>query len=264
MSEPLAQLRGVTVREGRQVILGPVDLHLDTHAHLAVLGPNGAGKTTLLRVLSGYRFPTSGTVDVLGERFGRTDLRVLRRRIGMTSRALDHLLEVTYPAGAIVAAGIDGATWPSPRHHHDPDLQARAVGALARVGAESLQERACSTLSQGELQRVLIARALVLAPALLLLDEPFAGLDVGARESLLADLDRLAGDPHGPTLVLVTHHLEEVPTRVTRGLLLRDGVAVADGPVDEVLDDGALSEAFGLPLRVVRDELGRRTARLAG
>lgn len=260
MSDPVVVARGVTVRVGGSEILQGVDLTVPAGDHHVILGANGSGKTTLLRVLAGYRFPTAGEVTVLGERFGRTDLRRLRRRIGFASTALADLLAVTHPAGALVAAGIDGATWPSPRHGSDPQLRGRAVRALRRVGAAHLVDRSCHTLSQGELQRVVIARALVLEPPLLLLDEPMVGLDVGAREALLADLSALMAEPDGPTLLLVTHHLEEVPPGTASAVLLRDGAVVARGPVDDVLRDGPLSDAFGIPLHVEHRD-GRRWAR---
>lgn len=255
-------LHRVGVRIAGNPILHDVDLTVGAGNHHVVLGPNGSGKTTLLKVLSGYRFPSVGEATVLGARFGRSDLRALRRHIGFASTALSDLLAVTHGAGALVAAGVDGATWPSPRHRDDPALQDRARRALDRVGAGHLFDRACRTLSQGELQRVVIGRALVTEPALLLLDEPMAGLDVGARESLLADLARLMAEPAGPTVVLVTHHLEEVPDGVRSALLLRGGRVSAHGDADAVLTDDPLSEAFGLPLQVVVQG-GRRWARLA-
>lgn len=262
-AQPVVELRGVGVRVAGNRILRGVDLTVARRDHHAILGPNGSGKTTLLRVVSGYRFPTAGEVTVLGARFGTTDLRVLRRRIGMASTALSDLLAVTHPAGALVAAAVDGALWPSPHHHDDPTMRARAGRALERVGAGHLADRACTTLSQGELQRVVIGRALVTEPELLLLDEPMVGLDVGARESLLADLARLMDEPDGPTVLLVTHHLEEVPSGVRSALLLRDGAVSAHGPAHEILTDEPLSRAFGIPLHVAEHD-GRRWARLAG
>ena len=262
-ADPVAVLSGVDVRIGGSTILRGVDLRIGPREHHAVLGPNGSGKTTLLRILSGYRFPTAGEVTVLGARFGRSDLRVLRRHIGLVSTALAGLLEVAFPAAALVATGVDGETWPTTRHREDPDLRARAERALGRVGARHLADRTCRTLSQGELQRVVIARALVTDPELLLLDEPFAGLDVGGRESLLADVAALMAESDGPTVVLVTHHLEEVPRGIEAALLLRDGAVAAHGPAGEVLTDAPLSDAFGLSLRVEEHD-GRRWARLAG
>jgi iron complex transport system ATP-binding protein len=261
-SGPIVALSDVTVRIGGATLLDRVTLQVAERDHLVLLGPNGSGKTTLLRVVAGYRFPTAGEVTVLGERLGRTDVRSLRRRVGVASTALDDLVEVAYPAAAIVAAAIDGATWPTPAEEADPVRRGRALTALDRVGAAHLADRPCRTLSQGERQRVMIARALVLEPELLLLDEPMVGLDVAARESLLDDLAAVMAEPTGPTVVLVTHHLEEVPPAATAAALLRDGALVAHGPARDVLTDGPLSAAFGLPL-TVRQVDGRRWARRA-
>lgn len=242
-------------------LLADVDLKVADGEHTVVLGPNGSGKTTLLRVVAGYRFPTTGRVEVLGERLGHTDVRRLRRRIGLVSTALGGLLQRSAPVEVLVAAARFGATAPVVEVERDPAARARARGALAQVGAEHLAERSCRTLSQGEWQRVQIARSLVTDPRLLLLDEPLAGLDLAGRERLLADLERLMRRSGGPTVVLVTHHLEEVPAAVRSAVLLRAGRCVAAGPVDEVLRGGALADAFGLALAVDRRD-GRWTARL--
>jgi iron complex transport system ATP-binding protein len=256
----IAILREVVVRRSGRIILGPIDLEVPRREHLAILGPNGAGKTTLLRLLSTYLHPTAGQVEVLGGRFGRIDLRELRPRIGVVTVALDHLLGATFPAGELVAAARRGATTVVRGGVDDADRSA-ARRALDRVGAGALVERTCNTLSQGEWQRVKIARALVTDPDLLLLDEPFAGLDLGGREALVADLGRILDDLEGPTVVLITHHLEELPTGIRRALLLLDGGAVAAGPGEDVLTHQAVSETFGVPVRVERAE-GRWTARV--
>ncbi|MFP4312174.1 MAG: ABC transporter ATP-binding protein [Nitriliruptoraceae bacterium] len=255
----LAHLRAVGVRRGGTDLLRSIDLDVRAREHLAVLGPNGAGKTTLLRILATELYPTSGEVRVLGTTFGRGDLRELRPRIALVSLALDRLLDARLPALPLVAAARIGATWPPPRLLEREGLAAAASEALARVGAAHLAERRVDTLSQGERQRVRIARALAIDPALVLLDEPFAGLDLGGRESLLADLDRLLAEPDGPTVVMVTHHLEELPIGVRAALLLRGGEGVAAGPVTEVLADAPVSEAFGLAV-TVRGHEGRFTA----
>lgn len=260
-SDPVVELAGVGVTIDGATILDGVDLRIAAREHLAVLGPNGSGKTTLLRVLSTYRFPSRGQVTVLGTRFGRGDLRRLRPRIGFVSTALDQLLHVRAPALPLVAAARQGGTWPPPRVLEDPATRAAAERALERVGAHHLGDRRVDTLSQGERQRVRIARALAVDPELVLLDEPFAGLDLGGRESLLADLDQLLAEPDGPTVVIVTHHLEELPTGVRSALLLAEGRVVAAGAAAEVVADGPISAAFGVEV-AVRAEHGRFAAAL--
>ncbi len=253
---PVVAARGLTVVESGSAILADVSLRLERHDHLAVLGPNGSGKTTLLRVLATYRFPTRGELALLGHRVGRVDVRRLRPRVGFVSVALDPLIDAV-PVLTLVAGSRTGATAPSRDVLADEAAVAAARHALARVGAGHLGDRRVDTLSQGERQRVRIARALVAGPDLLLLDEPFAGLDLGGRESLVADLDRLLADPDGPTIVLVSHHLEELPTGITRALLLADGGAVANGPIDEVLTSSQVSAAFGVAVTVARTADGR-------
>ena len=255
----VAELSGVGVRRAGNEILDEVSLRLGYRDHLAVLGPNGAGKTTLLRVLSTYLFPTRGEATVLGTTFGRGDLRELRHRIGFVSVGLDPLTHERAAALPLVAVSRRGGLWPPPGILDDPELRVAAEGALERVGAAHLGERRVDTLSQGERQRVRIARALATDPELLLLDEPFAGLDLGGREALLVDVERLLADPHGPTVVLVTHHLEELPTAVRSALLLRGGRCLAAGAIDDVLTDGAVSAAFGIDVEV-RRRAGRWSA----
>ncbi|HSK23360.1 MAG TPA: ATP-binding cassette domain-containing protein [Egicoccus sp.] len=259
---PTIRLRDVVLRVDGNTLLDAIDLEVGAGEHLAVLGPNGSGKTTLLRILSTYRHPTSGSVTVLGARFGRVDLRELRSRVGFVSTALDDLLHVRAAALPLVAAARHGGLWPPPGVLDDPATAAAAHRALGRVGAGHLADRRVDTLSQGERQRVRIARALVGEPDLLLLDEPFAGLDLGGRESLLADLDAVLAEPHGPTTVLVTHHLEELPRGIRSAVLLRGGRIVASGAVGDVLRDGPVSACFGLPVRV-EATAGRFTARAA-
>jgi iron complex transport system ATP-binding protein len=253
---PVVAARGVGVVASGAAILGDVDLRVEARDHLVVLGPNGGGKTTLLQVLATYRYPTRGEVELLGHRVGRVDVRALRPRIGFVSVALDPLVDAV-PVLPLVASGTRGATAPARTILDDPAAVAAARRALDRVGAGHLDGRRVDTLSQGERQRVRIARALASDPDLLLLDEPFAGLDLGGRESLLADLDRLLTDPAGPTVVLVTHHLEEVPTGSRRALLLADGAVAAAGPIDEVLTSAQVSGVFGVTVRVERDTDGR-------
>ncbi len=259
MPDTVATLHEVTVRRGGRTILGPVDLAVQRRRHVAVLGPNGSGKTTLLRILATYLHPTSGRVEVLGGRFGRVDLRELRGRVAIVSTGVTELLVLSGTAGDLVAAARHGATGPIPATDgHD---RAAAARALARVGAGHLVDRVCRTLSQGEWQRVQIARALVTDPDLLLLDEPFVGLDLGGRESLIGDVAAVMAEADGPTIVLVTHHVEEIPDRVGAALLLRDGVAVASGDAGSTLTSANVSEAFGVGVTIDHDA-GRWRARL--
>ena len=256
---PVLRARGVRVVERGAVLLDHVDVEVAARHHLVVLGPNGSGKTTLLRVLATFRHPTAGTFEVLGHRLGRVDVRRLRPRVGLASVALDPLL-APVAVDRLVAGSVTGTTFPPPSVLADADAVAAARRALSRVGADHLTDRRVDTLSQGERQRVRIARALASDPDLLLLDEPFAGLDLGGRERLLADLDRLMSAADGPTVVLVTHHLEEIPTAVREALLLVAGRTAAAGPVEEVLTATQVGGAFGVDVRVTRASSGRWSA----
>ncbi|MPY92045.1 MAG: ATP-binding cassette domain-containing protein [Acidimicrobiia bacterium] len=238
------------VRDGRAILDG-IDWEVHPGQSWALLGPNGSGKTTLLRIASLYLHPTEGEVEVLGERLGRVDVRRHRERIGLTSAALADQLRPTITALDVVVCALHAALEPW-WHTYGDDDRRRARDQLARVGCEALADHPFGTLSSGERQRVLLARTLMAGPGLLLLDEPAAGLDLGGREELVATLDALSRDPAAPPVVLVTHHLEEIPSRFTHALLLREGRAVARGPIDEVLDATTLSRCFGLDLEVAR------------
>lgn len=218
-----------------------------------VLGPNGSGKSTILRIAATYEWPTSGTVTVLGERLGQTVVADLRRRIGYTASALERLVDHRMDVRTAVASGAR-AMLVDPRSNHgapDPDWAA-ADAAVDRVGLTAAGRRPLEVLSEGERRRVQIARALVAAPKLLLLDEPTAGLDIGGREQLVATLAGLAGDPGVRAIALVTHHVEEIPPGFTHVALVVDRTIAAAGPVEEVLTAANLSDAFGLPLQLDR------------
>jgi iron complex transport system ATP-binding protein len=246
------------VREGR-AILREVDWTVGPAEHWVVLGANGSGKSTLVRIAALDLHPTTGTVDVLGERLGRTDVRALRRRIGYASAALADSLRPSISAFDIVMTARRGALEPW-WHTYDDEDRASAHESLQRLGVDHLAQRPFGTLSSGERQRVLIARTLVNDVGVVLLDEPNAGLDLGGREWLVEGLQALAVDPATPPMVLVTHHVEEIPPAFERALLLRDGRAVAAGPVGEVLTSELLSETYGLPLEVTAHD-GRFSAR---
>ena len=258
----VVDLEAVGVRRDGRDLLREVTWRVGPGERWVVLGPNGSGKTTLLRVASLWLHPTAGRVRVLGEELGRVDVRPLRARIGVSSSALADRLRVDLRAADVVLTSRRGALEPW-WHTYDDEDRERAADALDRVGATALADRLFGTLSSGERQRVQLARTLAAEPDLLLLDEPSAGLDLGAREDLVARLAALAADPTVAPTVLVTHHVEEVPPGFTHALALCDGQVVAAGPIDEVLADGPLGEAFGLPVRNEQAD-GRWTARATG
>ena len=245
------ELEGVHLVVDGAPILTAVDWAVGGGEHWVVLGANGSGKTTLLRVASLYAHPSRGTVRVLGGELGRIDVRRWRRRIGLASPAFGALLRPQLTAAEVVMTAREAALEPW-WHDYDDTDRARALALLARFGVAHGADRPVATLSSGERQRVLLARAFSGDPGLVLLDEPTAGLDLGGREELVAALGVRPGGPSVPPTVLVTHHVEEVPVGTTHVLLLRAGRVLAAGPLDEVLTAEALSEAFGLPLVLER------------
>jgi iron complex transport system ATP-binding protein len=240
---------------GERTILSGIDWRIRRGQHWALLGANGSGKTTLLKMVAAIEWPCDGHIRVLGQRFGEVDLRELRRSIGVVSSALVPYFQDRQPALAIVETGIDAELgwWRT----FDADAEARARAGLAVLGIAALADNPYGQLSQGEKQRVLIARALMNAPHLLILDEPCAGLDPAARERFLEDLGRFVERPETPTLVIVTHHIEEIPAFVRHALVLKDGRTLAQGAIAEVLRADVLGEAFGRPCRVEPTSAGR-------
>ena len=256
---PVVRLRSVRVVRDATAVLGGVDWDVGEGERWAVLGPNGSGKTTLLQVAGMRLLPTAGTVEVLGERYGRTDVRALRRRIAFVSGALLRALRPTITAHDIVVTGRFAALEPWWQRYETADHE-RAEELLAEAGMAGVSGRTFAVLSEGERQQVLLARALMGRPDLLLLDEPAAGLDLANRERLLGRLASLAADPGAPAMVLVTHHLEEIPPGVTHAMLLRRGEVVAAGPADAVVSSEAVSACFELAVTVERAG-GRWSAR---
>jgi iron complex transport system ATP-binding protein len=234
----------VTLRRGGQLLVGPITWSVELDERWVVIGPNGAGKTSLLRIAAATEHPTSGTAYVLGERLGRTDMSELRSRVGLSSSALSQRVpEGEAVRDLVVSAGY--AVLGRWRENYDDIDYTQAIDMLESVGAEHLAERVYETLSEGERKRVLIARSLMTDPELLLLDEPAAGLDLGAREELLSRLEDLAADPDAPAIVLVTHHVEEIPRGFSHALILSEGRVVDAGLLTDVLSAENLSRAFG-------------------
>jgi iron complex transport system ATP-binding protein len=248
------------VRSGNFLVRG-LSWQVELDERWVILGPNGAGKTTLLNLASGRMHPSRGLAWILGERLGRTDVNELRTRIGLTT---GQFAEQVPPSERVLDVVVTAAwsvvgRW---RENYDPQDEARARVLLDQMGMGALVDREFGTLSEGERKRTQIARALMTDPELMLLDEPTAGLDLGGREELISRLTELAEDPDAPALVLVTHHVEEIPPGFTHAMLLREGTVVASGLLGETLTADNLTKTFGLPLVVQR--IGDRyTARAA-
>lgn len=250
MSDVLA-FAGVSVVRGGNLLLDDITWEVEEGERWVVLGPNGAGKTTLLQLASARMHPTSGVVGVLGEVLGAVDVFELRPRIGLASAAIAERIPRNEVVGNVVVTASYAIVgrW---REEYDEQDYARAMSLLEALGAAQLADRTFGTLSEGERKRVQIARALMTDPEVMLLDEPAAGLDLGGREDLVQRLGQLAADTEAPALVLVTHHVEEIPPSFTDVLLLRDGKVVAAGPLESTLTEANLSATFGLPLVVER------------
>ena len=253
MGEPVLRLEDLRKRYGETVALDGVSFDVGAGQMFGFVGPNGAGKTTLLQVAATILYPTEGTVEVLGERLGDVDVFELRPRIGLTSASLAERV----PAGEKVIDLVLTASyailgrW---KEEYESSDVTRAVELLDALGCAHLIRRRFSTLSEGERKRVQIARAMMPDPEILLLDEPAAGLDLGGREDLLRRLSNLANNPKAPMMVLVTHHVEEVPDGFTHAMLLRRGAVLTAGPIDEVFTAKNLSRCFGVPLEIERHE----------
>ncbi|MFG3255449.1 ABC transporter ATP-binding protein [Streptomyces sp. NPDC048172] len=248
MSEVLELVDVSVVRDGRALV-DDVSWSVKEGERWVILGPNGAGKTTLLNIASTYLFPSSGTATILGERLGSVDVFDLRPRVGMASIAMADKLPKRQTVLETVLTAAYGMTahWQESYEKIDEE---RALAFLDRLGMNDLLERKFGTLSEGERKRTMIARAMMTDPELLLLDEPAAGLDLGGREDLVRRLGRLARDPYAPSMLMVTHHVEEIAPGFTHVLMLRQGQVLAAGPLETELTSRNLSLCFGLPLVV--------------
>ncbi|TNV70813.1 hypothetical protein FGO68_gene13787 [Halteria grandinella] len=239
--QTVLELRDVSVRRGQRTILGPLNFSITAGERWVVLGPNGAGKSTLIQILATRTFPTTGTVSILDKTMGRVDLFELRTRIGI--------------CGALVAEDIPYEEKVLGRWNEAYDLwdESRAVALLTTFGVRDLADREYGTLSEGERKRVQISRALMADPELLLLDEPAAGLDLGGREDLLKRFLIFASDPAAPASILVTHHIEEIPSGTTHALILKEGQIAVSGPIRDVITSEHMSAVFELPMEVSFD-----------
>ena len=256
---PILELSNISVQRGDRVILGPLDWQVLEGQRWVILGPNGAGKTTLLQVCSSLIHPTSGEVKILGQVLGKTDVFELRTRIGLTSSKLVEQL----PGDELVIDVVLTAAYAMlGRWQEKYDLwdESRAMALLTALGVRELGGREFGSLSDGEKKRVQIARSLMADPELLLLDEPASSLDLGGREDLLKRIEAFASDVLAPATVIVTHHIEEIPSGTSHALLLKEGRAIAQGVIESVINDVNLSTAYGLPI-TVQSQGGRFFAR---
>src|SRR2546430_3747381 len=259
MSDEVIRLRGVGIKRGGSMLLRDVTWTVYDDERWVVIGPNGAGKTTLLQVAATQLFPTEGIAEILGQRLGAADVFELRPRIGLASAAVADQVPPGEKVIDLVLTASYAIVGRWKEDYESADVT-RAVELLDALGCAHLIRRRFSTLSEGERKRVQIARSLMPDPELLLLDEPAAGLDLGGREDLLRRIAELAADPDAPAMVLVTHHVEEIPPGFGHALLLREGGVVAAGLVAETVTSEHLSKTFNLPLRVDHVD-GRFSAR---
>ncbi|WP_051077936.1 ABC transporter ATP-binding protein [Corynebacterium lubricantis] len=255
----MIDFRGVEVRRGGKTLIGPVDWQVELDERWVIIGPNGAGKTTLIKIAGAQEFPSAGTAFVLGEQLGKVDLRDLRASIGMTSAAFAHRIPDEEKVGdLVISAGYSIlGRW---REDYDEMDYEQASEKLEQLGAMHLIDHTWGTLSEGERKRVLIARAIMTDPELLILDEPGAGMDLGGREDLVTYLGDLALDPDSPAIIMITHHVEEIPYGFTHAMLLDEGNVVAQGLIDDVMTSANLTTAYHQPIELNKVD-GRYFAR---
>ena len=247
---PIIKLSNLTIQRDQKVILKSINWQVNQGEHWVVLGGNGSGKTTLLSAITGYFSPTKGEIDLLSQRYGQAHWPTLRKKIGLVSSSLRQMMAEDEPALISVITGKYGMIdlWGPPK----PSDCKEAKKILRRIRCSYLADRLWSVLSQGERQRVLIARSLMANPSLLLLDEPCAGLDPAARENFLKFIDDLGRAKNTPTFIYVTHHIEEITPIYTHALLLLDGRVFDSGPIRKMLTSQKLSKVFRDEARVAR------------
>ena len=251
--QPLIDLREVSFKRGRTEILNNVSFKVEPGENWVLLGPNGAGKTTLARLVAARDYPTAGSVSVLGVDTSGEDATYIASRVGVASQETRDRVSGADTAADIVLAAGWGQTVQFGEEYEDADRQ-RANDLLAALGVGNLADRRFSTLSEGERQRVSIARALMPDPEIVILDEPTAGLDLGARETLVLALSEIMAGRNAPSVLLITHEIEEIAPGFTHAALIVGGEVMKAGPISEVLTSQGLSEAFGLPLEVTNED----------
>lgn len=255
----LIELKGVALRRGRSKILSEIDFQVEAGQNWVVLGPNGAGKTSMARLIAARDYPTSGTATVLGVDTSDAESTYVAARVGVASQdTRERIIDADSVLDVVLSAAW-GQTVRFSEEYEDADRE-RADNLLSALGIGPLSQRSFGSLSEGEKQRVSIARALMADPEIVILDEPTAGLDLGARETLVLALGEIMSGPNAPAVVLITHEIEEIAPGFTHAALMKDGRVAWSGPIDEVLTGAKLTEVFGLPLEVRRED-GRWWAR---
>jgi iron complex transport system ATP-binding protein len=248
------------VRGGRRILKG-IDWEVGSGQHWCVLGPNGCGKTSLINLITGYEPATDGVIQIGQDTFGNSDWREVRKRVGLVTNTLTTYIEPGEPVMHVVASGRDAKLnlWQPP----SATLKKQAAGLIEAAGCTHLKKSLWATLSQGEKQKVLICRALMARFEVLILDEPCAGLDPVAREQFLAWMSEISEWPEAPSLIMVTHHVEEILPCITHVFLLRDGAVLARGPKEKMLTSRALGSLYGAPVRLSR-KAGRYALSIQG
>ncbi|MBW8017057.1 MAG: ABC transporter ATP-binding protein [Planctomycetes bacterium] len=251
MPNPVIQLNNVSFLRKDKRILHDICWRIEPGQHWALLGANSSGKTSLLRIITGYEWPSRGTVNVLGNEFGRCAISGLRKHIGYVSSALNTKLPENDSATDIVLSGIDATI--GLHRHYSADEHKQAFESMQKMSVQQCKDQTYSILSQGERQRILIARAIINHPEILILDESCAGLDPAARNHFLNDLQILTSHDNAPTIIFVTHHIEEISPWITNVFILKQGVCQASGKTHDLLTSETLSDAFGCKCSVTKE-----------